>query len=201
MVKLILSFKGKVLDEYILTAEHTSIGSAPDCTIQIDSLAIAPLHAYISATGDEYTIKEHDPDHPVIVNHRRMANSPLKHGDVILLGKHMLRFMIEEDAPQIEEVHEDITGKQQEILIACLQIMTGKNVGKTIRLTNAVTNIGKRGTHTASIARRPDGYYLTHLEGTDPTRVAGKDVLEETCLLNDGNIIELGDIKMQFYLE
>lgn len=199
--KLILSFKGKTLDEYLLTGERTSIGSDPVCTVHIDSLAVAPVHACITSSGDGYSIEENDPDHPVIVNHQKTANSPLKHGDTILLGKHTLKFVVEEDAPQAEEIIDDITEDGPGNTTACLQIMTGQNVGKTIRLTNAVTNIGKRGTHTASIARREDGYHLAHLEGDNPTLVGGNAVQDETRILKDGDIIELGIIKMQFYME
>ncbi len=201
MVKLILSFKGKTLDEYLLTSERTSIGSDPECTVHIDSLAVAPVHAHITSSGGHCFIEENNAEYPVIVNHQKTANSPLKHGDLVLLGKHTLKFVVEEDTPQAEELNDDSKKDEQGNIAACLQIMTGQNVGKTIRLTNVVTNIGKRGEHTASIAHRADGYHLTHLEGDSPTRVAGDDVQDNTRLLNDGDIIELGVIKMQFYLE
>jgi hypothetical protein len=46
-----------------------------------------------------------------------------------------------------------------------IQILTGGNAGKEMELTKNLTTLGKPGVQVAVIARRPHGYFITHVEG------------------------------------
>src|SRR5882672_1275232 len=50
--------------------------------------------------------------------------------------------------------------------LAALQMLTGGNAGKEIELTKNLTTLGKPGVQVAVITRRPQGYFITHVEGT-----------------------------------
>jgi hypothetical protein len=41
----------------------------------------------------------------------------------------------------------------------------GPNAGKELELTKTLTTLGKPGMQVAVIARRPHGYFITHVEG------------------------------------
>ena len=46
-----------------------------------------------------------------------------------------------------------------------IQILSGRNAGKEMELTKTLTTLGKPGVQVAVIARRPHGYFITHVEG------------------------------------
>jgi pSer/pThr/pTyr-binding forkhead associated (FHA) protein len=83
-----------------------------------------------------------------------------------------------------------------------IQILTGANAGREVELTKTLTTLGKPGVMVVAIARRPLGYFITHVEGPQPLRVA-KRVLEanKPYALMDHDIIELGGVKMEFFLK
>jgi pSer/pThr/pTyr-binding forkhead associated (FHA) protein len=85
---------------------------------------------------------------------------------------------------------------------AAIQILTGGNAGKELELTKTLTTLGKQGVQVVVIARRPQGYFMTHVEGARCPVVAGeKLVANKPHPLNDHDIIELGGVKMEFFLK
>ena len=80
-----------------------------------------------------------------------------------------------------------------------LQILNGPNTGKTFNLTKSLTNLGKAGQHAAVISRRAGNYQLAHMDGPTLPTVNGTTIGEDAFKLSDGDIIEIGKIKMQFF--
>ena len=85
--------------------------------------------------------------------------------------------------------------------VAVVQILSGPNAGKELELTKSLTTLGKPGVQVAVLARRPNGYFITHVEGTTLPLVSGKSVGESPHQLNDHDIIELAGVKMEFYIK
>ncbi|MDH5594917.1 MAG: FHA domain-containing protein [Gammaproteobacteria bacterium] len=195
MIKLLLSFKGKTLDEFLLSdSEEIIIGQDPACTLQVESLAIDPRHARITPEDDKFILEDISATSGIFVNNNKVTRHELKNGDMFRLGKHVFKFSHEESKKGFDAMP---TGKiLHQKTKGWIQIMSGSNLGKTIQLEGAVTNISK----SAAIARRHDGYYLTPLQGEKPPEIAGKPVNNESALLTDGDMITVGDIKLQFYL-
>ena len=53
---------------------------------------------------------------------------------------------------------------------AAIQVLSGAAAGRTLDLTKNLTTIGKPGLQVAVITKRPNGYFITHVEGaTFPT--------------------------------
>ena len=195
MIKLLLSFKGKTLDEFLLPDnEEIIIGQDTSCTLPVESLAIEPQHASIRPEGDKFILEDISKSTGVFVNNNKTSRHELNNGDMFRLGKHTFTFSHEQskkgfDAMPTEKVLHPTTK-------GWIQIMNGANLGKTILLEGTVTNIDK----TAAIARRHDGYYLTPLQGEIPPEVEGEIINEASKLLNDGDMINIGNIQLQFYL-
>ncbi|MBI4996052.1 MAG: FHA domain-containing protein [Rhodocyclales bacterium] len=86
--------------------------------------------------------------------------------------------------------------------VASIQLLSGNNAGREVDLTKTLTTLGKPGVMVAAIARRPLGYFITHVEGPQPPIVGGR-MLEanKPYALMDHDIIELGGIKMEFFLK
>ena len=55
-----------------------------------------------------------------------------------------------------------------------IQILSGPNAGKELPLTKPLTTLGKPGVQVAVIAKRPQGYFITHVEGANFPVVNGK---------------------------
>lgn len=84
---------------------------------------------------------------------------------------------------------------------AVVQILNGPNAGKELELVKNLTTLGKPGVQVAVLARRPHGYFLTHVEGVNFPVVNGESLGEHLRQLNDHDIIELAGVKMEFYFK
>lgn len=213
MSKLTLSFKGKVLKIFPVLKGSMVLGSDPSCTIYIDSLALQPQHAQIDTVGNDSAIRDLGTEDGTFIGTTKLESlHPLKDGDVIRVGKHTLTYSFSEDIvneddnaieelpPEIEEAPVQIQA-QQEKTQGWLQIMNGANLGKTMSLNKSMTNLGKPGISTAVITKRQDGYFISQLEGKHPLLIKNKELGEKSLQLTDGDTIQIGNIKMQFYLE
>ena len=86
---------------------------------------------------------------------------------------------------------------------AKLQILNGANAGKELELTKALTTIGKPGTQVAAITRRPQGYFIIHVEGGAGDRtpvINGKTIGTQATALQDHDVIEVAGVKMEFFI-
>ncbi len=85
---------------------------------------------------------------------------------------------------------------------ACLQLLSGANAGKELVLKKALTTIGQPGVQVAAITRRPQGFFLIHVDGgpdNNVPKVAGSPIGSNAHQLNDHDIIEVAGVKMEFY--
>jgi len=82
-----------------------------------------------------------------------------------------------------------------------VQILSGPNAGKELPLLKPLTTLGKPGVQVAVIAKRPQGYFITHVEGANFPAVNGKVLDALAHPLNDHDIIELAGVKMEFFLK
>ncbi len=85
--------------------------------------------------------------------------------------------------------------------IGVIQILSGPSAGKELQLTKALTTLGKPGVQVAVIARRPQGYFLTHVEGSHFPVVNGKSLDAQAHALSDHDVVELAGVKMEFFLK
>ena len=84
---------------------------------------------------------------------------------------------------------------------AAVQILNGPNAGKELELVKSLTTLGKPGVQVAVLARRPHGFFITHVEGEKFPLVNGESIGEQPHQLNDHDIVELAGIKMEFYFK
>jgi pSer/pThr/pTyr-binding forkhead associated (FHA) protein len=83
-----------------------------------------------------------------------------------------------------------------------LTVLNGPIAGKELELTKALITLGKPGTQVAVISRRPQGYFLTHIESDGDGKrypvVNGETIGPKAYQLKDSDLIELAGIKMEF---
>jgi predicted component of type VI protein secretion system len=85
--------------------------------------------------------------------------------------------------------------------LAAVQILTGPSAGKELELIKNLTTLGKPGLQVAVITRRPQGYFITHVEGAKFPGINGKTIDAQAQPLHDHDVIELAGVKMEFYLK
>ena len=109
-----------------------------------------------------------------------------------------------EQAGAAGKAHEDPTnppaGAAGE-LGGTIQILSGPNAGRELPLSKPLTTLGKPGLQVAVIAKRPQGYFITHVEGANFPVVNGKALDAQATKLQDHDIIELAGVKMEFFLK
>ena len=84
---------------------------------------------------------------------------------------------------------------------AAIQILNGANAGKELPLVKTLTSLGKPGVQVAVIARRPQGYFITHVEGAHFPVLNGQTLDAQAHPLKDHDVIEIAGVKMEFFLK
>lgn len=87
---------------------------------------------------------------------------------------------------------------------ARLQILSGPNAGRELKLTKEVTTLGKKGLQVVAISRRHHGYFMVQIDGgPDNARklvVNGTPTGPQAYHLQDQDVIEMAGVKMGFFL-
>ncbi|MDX8387623.1 MAG: FHA domain-containing protein [Ghiorsea sp.] len=103
--------------------------------------------------------------------------------------------------------------KSTAMLLGTVQYISGPLMGKSVDLKASLTSIGKGdgckikvkgflvGKQAAVITRRPTGYHITYLEGMSKPKVNGEIITSAPRTLHDGDVIELNDIKLEFFIK
>jgi len=224
VAKLILSMDGLVLKEIGLSKERMTIGRRPNNDIQIDNLAISGEHAAVLTILDDSFLEDLNSTNGTLVNGQPVKKHFLKNGDVVELGKYKLKYIVEaarpaemgydknaappdEDAIQVEQPPAPQNPTASHVAaaaveapaLAAIQVLNGANAGRELDLTKTLTTLGKPGRQVAVIARRPQGYFITHVEGASFPTLNGRTLDAQAHALNDHDVIEIGGIKMEFF--
>jgi pSer/pThr/pTyr-binding forkhead associated (FHA) protein len=85
--------------------------------------------------------------------------------------------------------------------LGAIQILSGGNAGKELELAKPLTTLGKPGVQVAVLTRRPQGYFITHVEGANPPTVNSQAIGTAPHALKDHDVIELAGVKMEFFLK
>jgi len=91
MASLTLQFEDRVLKAYAL-GPITTIGRLPDNTVTIDSPTVSSHHACVFREGADFIVEDLQSTNGTFVNETRVVRQMLRHGDVVLVGKHKLVF-------------------------------------------------------------------------------------------------------------
>jgi hypothetical protein len=82
---------------------------------------------------------------------------------------------------------------------AAIQVISGSAAGKKLDLAKEVSTVGKPGVEVASITRRADGYYITHVEGEMNATLNGAPLGAQAHKLADHDVIEIAGVKVEFF--
>jgi len=231
MAKFVLSMNDVVQGEYELDQERLTIGRKPENDIPIDNLAVSGKHAMIITILDDSFLEDLGSTNGTYVNGKLIKKHALKDGDIIAIGKHELKYINEnasddDDDDEFEKTMiikpgsasaaaaavkaaaaggaaaEPAAAAVSGMPLGRLTVLNGPIAGKELELTKALITLGKPGTQVAVISRRPQGYFLTHIESDGDGKrypvVNGDPIGAKAYQLKDSDLIELAGIKMEF---
>jgi predicted component of type VI protein secretion system len=202
-----------------------SIGRKPSNDIQIDNLAISGEHAAVVTILNDSFLEDLNSTNGTLVNGQPAKKHFLKNGDVIELGKYKLKYVVD-PAPQLDANDfeqaampaaasaavnsagvatpadpSSPAAPYAALVCGAVQVLNGANAGRQLELTKTLTTLGKPGVQVAVIARRPHGYFITHVEGAQYPRVNGQAIDAQAHALADHDVVEIAGIKMEFFLK
>ncbi|ROZ79147.1 FHA domain-containing protein [Ramlibacter sp. WS9] len=83
-------------------------------------------------------------------------------------------------------------------LRAAIKVLSGAAAGREVPLVKVVTTIGKPGVAVAAITKRPHGFVVAHVEGTNKPTLNGAAIGADPVTLKNGDLLELAGTQMQF---
>ncbi len=104
-------------------------------------------------------------------------------------------------APGVEtkDIGPAATKGEKNLPMGKIQVLSGPGAGKELELKKALVTLGRPGVQVAVITRRPQGYFITHVEGKHPV-VNGDSIGGQARALKDHDVIELAGVKMEFFV-
>ena len=205
--KLILLLNDEKVGDYTLDRESIVIGRRPGSDIQIDNLAVSGAHARVLTILKDSFIEDLNSTNGVFVNGQRIKKQVLADGDTVTVGKHQLRYVRDPDATSDREdrvvdakalLREG--GRAAPNAARLRLLMEGKT--KQLVLSKALTTIGKPGVQVAAISRKPQGDFITHIDGGDADTavpiVNGTPIGYRSYLLRHQDVIEIAGVRMEY---
>ncbi|HET6827765.1 MAG TPA: FHA domain-containing protein [Ramlibacter sp.] len=222
MPKMIVSIDGVVIKEVQLTKDRTTLGRRPYNDIVIDNLAVSGEHAVLQMSGAEVYLEDLNSTNGTYVNGKAVKKQLLQNNDTIEIGKYKIKFVGEASGPTFEKTMilkpgmvpppaakppapaagapagpvsapGELTG-----INASIKVLSGAAAGREVALVKVVTTIGKPGVAVAAITKRPHGFVVAHVEGSNKPTLNGAAIGPEPVTLKNGDLLELAGTQMQF---
>ena len=227
MAKLVLSLNDNVLNQYFTDKPVIRIGRDGSNDIVINDALLSREHARITCVGEDHIIEDLQSGNGTLINGNPVTQKILRHRDVIGLGNHLLRYLNtrmasdvdlertmlikalpREEQTDAETAHTNapaIRTTRQAWPEASVKVLTSGSdqhaPGNQVRLDRVVTTFGTPGEHLIVITRRPQGYFLTHVEGAQPPRLNRRAIMPQAHILAHGDEIEAAGYRLTFQVD
>ena len=214
MPKMIVSIDGVVIKEVQLTKDRTTLGRRPYNDIVIDNLAVSGEHAVLQMMASEVYLEDLNSTNGTYVNGKAVKKQLLQNNDTVEIGKYKIKYINEVANPGYEKtmilkagaippplpVRAEGAPATAELasLAAAIKVLSGAAAGREVPLVKVVTTIGKPGVAVAAITKRPYGFVVAHVEGTNKPTLNGAAIGAEPVTLKNGDLLELAGTQMQF---
>ena len=205
-----------LIKEVQITKDKTTLGRRPYNDIVIDNLAVSGEHAAIQLVGHEVYIEDLGSTNGTYINGKAVKKQLLEANDSVEIGKYKIK-CINDGAPtdfertmamgmggvveagnSIPSGVDSLPSDLPALGPANIKVISGAATGREVALTKIVTTIGKPGVAVAAVTKRPQGYVMSHVEGSNKPTLNGELIGAEPVLLKHGDMLELAGVQMQF---
>jgi pSer/pThr/pTyr-binding forkhead associated (FHA) protein len=217
MPKMIVSIDGVVIKEVQLTKDRMTLGRRPYNDIVIDNLAVSGEHAVIQMVGTEVFLEDLNSTNGTYINGKAVKKQLLQNNDTVEIGKYKIRFQGDQASVNTEKTMvyrpgtpaptpapptpaAPATPTTDAHQTGAIRVLNGAAAGREVALVKVVTTIGKPGISVAAITRRPHGFVVAHVDGSESPMLNGSPIQAEPVVLKNGDLLELAGIQMQFVL-
>jgi pSer/pThr/pTyr-binding forkhead associated (FHA) protein len=222
MAKFIVKFNNEVVDHIDLVQGDMKIGRRPGSDIHLDNLAVSGTHANVFTIGDDSFIEDLASTNGTLVNNKKITKHHLHSGDNVVIGKHELIYVTDEqaEAPTVSSSNDFAktviinpgaaagpapsapapSANKSASRPAAIFVLSGANSGKRIDLVKSVTSLGRTGRKSGTISKNDEGYRLAPVPDSDdaPT-LNGRPIPAGGVPLKNGDVIEVAGTRLQFY--
>jgi Inner membrane component of T3SS, cytoplasmic domain len=192
LARLLLSRDESLLRQIPVERERLILGRRPYCDLILDDLTVSGEHAMLHTRAGESILHDLNSRNGTLVNGAMTKQQAMVHGDVIEIGVFKIKFVMETFAG-------DATKLMLAVGSAKIKVLNGKDSGREIALDRAITSLGSTA-QIAVVARRRNGYYLTHMEGPSYPLVNGESIGLTAKPLAHNDLIELAGTIFQFVM-
>lgn len=189
--KLLLSTALQQLRQIVIDKPRLTIGRRPYNDIMLDDLTVSGEHAVLLTRAGASVIEDLRSRNGTMVNDEPVIQRALLDGDRIEIGIYRLQYVIEPLVPEGDRPPE----------WACVETLSGDGAGKVIAIDRPIVSLSDASGQVAVIARRRNGFFITHLEGTTFPLVNGEPIGLISCLLKADDQIELAGTIFRFSFE
>ena len=224
MAKLVLSAQGAVVQQCFVDRDRLTIGRDAHNAIVIDDPSVSREHAQITRVGNDHILEDLRSANGTYVNGEQMPRRILQHGDVMQFGAFHLRYLNPRAASEadfertmlIEGIAGDSSARTAVKLAEAqsdgigaraprtrlptgrVKVLAGTDAERVVELDRVIATFGRRGADLAVIVRRPQGYFLAHVEGAHLPLVNGSELQSQALALRSGDVIDVGDQRLEF---
>lgn len=222
MAKIQMMRDGHVVQEFVLRRGRITIGRRRNSDIQLDHPAVSGDHALIERIGRDVYLEDRDSTNGTRLNGKRLTKrQKLRFGDEIMLAQYRLRYC-DDDAPAQPGFEQTLMMTEVRAggglvdtrpaldsprpapppqTAGMLRILSGPNAGREMRLTKALTTLGRAGVAVAEITRDAAGYHLRQTEGVSHIRVNGRVLGDQRHALREDDLVEFMGMHMIFSVD
>ncbi|HSH90903.1 MAG TPA: FHA domain-containing protein, partial [Ramlibacter sp.] len=207
------------------TKDRTTLGRRPYNDIVIDNLAVSGEHAVLQMTGNEVYLEDLNSTNGTYVNGKAVKKQLLQNSDTVEIGKYKIKYVNEVAGPTFEKTMilkagavlppvaprpapapgapagapaQAAQAADLGHINATIKVLSGAAAGREVPLVKVVTTIGKPGVAVAAITKRPHGFVVAHVEGSNKPTLNGAAIGAEPVTLKNGDLLELAGTQMQF---
>lgn len=226
MAEIIVKYDDKVIERVVIDKRRISIGRTKENDIVLENRGVSRRHAVIEFNDSGAVVIDNESLNGIFLNDRRVTEEVLRENDEITIGKYSLIFhsqeteepgsdigydgtMILNTKKQKNRIQQDAKDKETVRVVGGTALVGEANAEfKEFLLEREVTTIGKaqfvhikaRGFFLsgiqAKIVKEGAVYSIVSIGRKGKTRVNGEAV--ETCLLRNGDLIQVGKSTFRF---
>ncbi len=229
MAKLVVSQNGEVIENRFLDILSFTIGSQAESDLCLTAQGVSRSHARITSVGNDSILEDLNSTNGTLVNGQPIARHILQNDDVIEIANVQIRYrnykavdgpsfdrtMIiqasaikEGSAPDqpvgaysLATAKKELRNKKSGRL-GLVRVFSGsQQPSSEVELNQVLHAFGIPGKQVAVINSRPQGYFITHVEGSKPARLNGKSIGHQPHPLSPNDTIEVGGEKLLFMLK
>lgn len=225
MAKLVLTQNGTVLDQHFIEKESITIGRASDNDLVIPDASLSRQHVRVISIGEDHIAEDLESKNGTLINGSPLRRQILQNRDVLKLGTYLLTYVNTRMAADIDlertmliqAVPRDKGGVKSPVITVpamrppkarlpegCVTIQgcpgAQHTVGERIPLERVVTTFGTPGDQLVLLTRRPQGFFVSHVEGATLPRINGQPLAGTAHLLRDGDQVDAAGYRLAFAL-